>query len=110
MVTRTLSFGQSHAAVVHAHLADAIESTPDDAVVQLRITGPMPAMLTAATLRAIAGTRTVMLAVRPADRSGNALFTCSQVVPHWRGENRMALRPLGWRSDANTVRQACRRD
>jgi hypothetical protein len=53
---------------VHARLAAAIESTPDDAVVQLRITGAIPAMLTAAALRAIAGARTVTLAIRTAGR------------------------------------------
>jgi DNA repair exonuclease SbcCD nuclease subunit len=68
MVTRTLSFGNTHATEVHARLAAAIESTPDDAVVQLRITGAIPAMLTAAALRAIAGARTVTLAIRTVDR------------------------------------------
>jgi DNA repair protein SbcD/Mre11 len=85
MVTSTLSFGESDAAMVHAHLAAAIESTPDDAVVQLRITGAMPATLTAAMLRAIAGTRTVTLAVRPADRSGDAVFTTARSKPSARG-------------------------
>ena len=68
MVTRTLAFGDSDAMEVHARLAAAIESTPDDAVVQLRITGAIPAMLTAAALRAIAGARTVTLAIRTAGR------------------------------------------
>jgi hypothetical protein len=39
----------------------AIESTPGDAVVQLRIDGPLPAALGAASLRAMAGARTVTL-------------------------------------------------
>jgi DNA repair exonuclease SbcCD nuclease subunit len=68
MVTRTLAFGDTDAMEVHARLAAAIESTPDDAVVQLRITGAIPAMLTAAALRAIAGARTVTLAIRTAAR------------------------------------------
>jgi exonuclease SbcD len=74
MVTRTLSFGDMDAAEVHARLAAIIESTPDDAVVRLRITGTRPVVLTAAALRAIAGARTVTLAtgapgVAPAMRS-----------------------------------------
>jgi hypothetical protein len=36
--------------------------------VQLRVTGAVPATLTAATLRAIAGARTVTLAIRTAGR------------------------------------------
>jgi hypothetical protein len=62
MVTRTLSFGDPGASEVHARLSAAIESTPHDAVVQLRVTGAMPATLTAAMLRAVAGARTVTLA------------------------------------------------
>jgi hypothetical protein len=53
---------------VYARLTAAIESTPDDAVVQLRVIGAVPATLTAATLRAVAGARTVTLAIRTADR------------------------------------------
>jgi DNA repair exonuclease SbcCD nuclease subunit len=68
MVTRTLSFGDLGASEVHARLSAAIESTPDDAVVQLRVTGAMPAILTAAMLRAVAGARTVTLATGTADR------------------------------------------
>ena len=64
MVTRTLFFGDTGAVDIHASLAAAIDSTPDDAVVQLRVTGAMPALLTAAAVRAAAGTRTVTLAVR----------------------------------------------
>jgi DNA repair exonuclease SbcCD nuclease subunit len=66
MVRRTLFFG--HGDSVEARLAAAIESTPDDAVVQLRVAGAIPAALTAAALRAIAGARTVTLAIRTADR------------------------------------------
>jgi hypothetical protein len=41
----------------------AIESTPGDAVVQLRVTGAIPAMLTARVLLAMPGARKVTLAV-----------------------------------------------
>jgi DNA repair exonuclease SbcCD nuclease subunit len=68
MVTRRVFFGDANAMEVYARLTTAIESTPDDAVVQLRITGAIPATLTAATLRAISGARTVTLAIRRADR------------------------------------------
>jgi DNA repair exonuclease SbcCD nuclease subunit len=64
MVTRTLSFGDADDMTVHRRLAAAIESTPGDAVVQLRVTGHIPPTLTAATLRALAGGRTVTLAIR----------------------------------------------
>jgi DNA repair exonuclease SbcCD nuclease subunit len=69
MVTRTISFGDSDAMTVYRQLAAAIESTPADAVVQLRVTGRIPSTLTAATLRAVAGARTVTLAIRTADRT-----------------------------------------
>jgi hypothetical protein len=49
---------------VHARIVSAVESTPADAVVQLRVTGAMPATLTAAMLREVAGTRTVTLGIR----------------------------------------------
>jgi hypothetical protein len=68
MVTRTVRFGDADSIEVHVRLAAGIESTPDDAAVQLRVTGDMPATLTAATLRAIAGARTLTLAIRTADR------------------------------------------
>jgi DNA repair exonuclease SbcCD nuclease subunit len=70
MITRTLSFGDTDGPDVHSRLMTALESTPDDAVVQLRVTGQIPATLTAAALRAIAGARTVTLAFRRADRPG----------------------------------------
>jgi DNA repair exonuclease SbcCD nuclease subunit len=63
MVARTLWFGDTDAMQVHARLAAAIASTPADAVVQLRVKGAIPATLTAATLRALAGARTVTLAI-----------------------------------------------
>jgi DNA repair exonuclease SbcCD nuclease subunit len=68
MVTCTLSFGGMNAVEVRSRVAAAINSTPDDAVVQLRVTGTIPGMLTAALLRELAGTRTVTLAFRGADR------------------------------------------
>lgn len=80
MVVRTLSFPAAAAgyadcgdhtgadsadiADVHARVAAAIESTPCDAVVQLRVEGRVAAMLTARTLRAMAGARNVTLAAR----------------------------------------------
>ncbi len=67
MVTRTLSIGVINASEVHARLVAAIESTPDDAVVQLRVEGAMPAVLTPALVRSVAGARTVTLAIRTAD-------------------------------------------
>ena len=45
-----------------ARVAAAIDSTPHDAVVQLRLQGAVPAALTAAAVRAMAGERTVTLA------------------------------------------------
>src|SRR5262245_35793295 len=68
MVSRTVSLGDADAMTIHRRLAAAIESTPGDAVVQLRINGQIPSTLTAAALRAVAGTRTVTLAIRTADR------------------------------------------
>jgi DNA repair protein SbcD/Mre11 len=68
MVTRTVSFGDADDMTVHRRLAAVIESTPGDAVVQLRVTGQIPPTLTAATLRTLAGARTVTLAIRTADR------------------------------------------
>jgi DNA repair exonuclease SbcCD nuclease subunit len=78
MVTRTVSFGDADDLTVHSRLAAAIESTPGDAVVQLRVTGQIPPTVTAAALRAVAGARTVTLSVRTTDRrmgsvAGNTL-------------------------------------
>jgi DNA repair exonuclease SbcCD nuclease subunit len=61
MVTRTVAFGDADNRTIHQRLADAIDSTPADAVVQLRVAGPIPPTITAAALRALAGTRTVTL-------------------------------------------------
>jgi DNA repair exonuclease SbcCD nuclease subunit len=68
MVARTLAFGDADAMTVHRHLAAAIESTPGDAVVQLRIAGRIPPTLSAATLRELAGARSVTLAIRTSGR------------------------------------------
>lgn len=62
MVIRTLSFGDADARDAHARVAAALESTPDDAVVHLRITDAVPQTLTASALRAMAGARNVTLA------------------------------------------------
>jgi hypothetical protein len=51
---------------VLARVSAPIASTPNDAVVQLRVAGEIPAMLTAGMLRAVAGERNVTLAVRSA--------------------------------------------
>jgi hypothetical protein len=68
MVARTVHFDDADPVGAHARVAAVINSTPHDAVVHLRVTGAMPAMLTAAALRAMAGARTVTLAVPRADR------------------------------------------
>lgn len=64
MVTRTLFLDNVDSLDIHARVAALIESTPADAVVRLQVTGAIPAMLSAAALRTIAGTRTVTLAAR----------------------------------------------
>ena len=68
MVTRAISFADVDDTTVHKRLAALIESTPGDAIVQLRVTGQVPSALTAATLRALAGARTVTLAIQTTDR------------------------------------------
>jgi DNA repair exonuclease SbcCD nuclease subunit len=68
MMTRALSFDDIDGAEACARVAAAIESTPADAVVQLRVQGQVPATLNAAALRAIAGARNVTLAFRTPDR------------------------------------------
>lgn len=67
MVTRRVFCGNANAMEAFARVAAAIESTPADAVVRLQVTGVMPATITAAALRAIAGARTVTLAIHAAD-------------------------------------------
>lgn len=64
MITRVLSLRGVDVEEAHARVAAAIASTPGDAVVQLRVTGAVPAGLTAETLRAMSGARNVTLAIR----------------------------------------------
>lgn len=64
MVTRTISFGDDGGIDAHPRVAAAIASTPDDAIVQLRVTGAIPAALTSESLRAMAGARNVTFAAR----------------------------------------------
>jgi hypothetical protein len=72
MVARTVHFDDADPMEAHARVAAAIGSTPMDAIVHLRMTGAIPATLTAAALRAMAGGRTVMLAARGrSTRSGS---------------------------------------
>ena len=63
MVSRTVSFADADEVSVHRRLVDVIESTPRDAVVQLRVAGQIPSALTAAAIRAVAGGRTVTVAI-----------------------------------------------
>ncbi len=66
MVTRTLALDDAGPSEVHARVAAAIDSTPQDAVVQLRLAGAVPPIITAGMLRSLAGARNVTLAVRAA--------------------------------------------
>src|SRR5262245_36445311 len=80
MVARTFHFDDRDPMETHARVAAAIDSTPHDAVLHLRVSGAMPATLTAAALRTMASARTVTLAVRPFDgrrlpRFGDELST-----------------------------------
>jgi hypothetical protein len=61
MVIRTLSLDALPMPDAMAVVAQAIRSTPGDAVVQLRVDGAVPAGLTAGTLREMAGARNVTL-------------------------------------------------
>lgn len=61
MVTRTLTFHDLDAVETDARAASAIQSTPDDAVVRLRVLGPLPTTLTAEKLRGMAGSRNVTI-------------------------------------------------
>ena len=72
MVARTVHFDHANPMEANARVAAVIDSTPHDAVVHLRVTGAMPATLTAAALRAIAGVRTVTLLVPTAERQVNS--------------------------------------
>lgn len=62
MVTRTLSFDGIDIGEALARARAAVASTPRDAVVQLRVTGAVPAGLTARALRDMSGARNVTLA------------------------------------------------
>ena len=59
MLTRTVSFEGCHTGEASARIAAAIESTPPDAVLQLRIVGPAGLVPGAGALRAAAGARNV---------------------------------------------------
>jgi DNA repair exonuclease SbcCD nuclease subunit len=61
MVTRTLVFDTGTNAPGLDEVSAAIDATPGDAVVRLRVVGRLPPFLTAATLRSIAGARNVTL-------------------------------------------------
>jgi DNA repair exonuclease SbcCD nuclease subunit len=61
MVARAVHFDDADPMEAHARVAAAVDSTPHDAVVHLRVTGALPSTLTAAALRAMAGGRTVTL-------------------------------------------------
>ncbi len=87
MVTRTIALGDADAVEAHARVAAAIDSTPGDAVVQLRVTGTVPAMLTARALREMAGARNVTLApgstaviTRRASVRGESHSPCSETT------------------------------
>ena len=70
MVACAVTFDGVGPSEVQARVAAAIESTPQDAVVQLRIAGGIPRMLTAELLRSLAGSRNVTVAIRAGDGSG----------------------------------------
>jgi exonuclease SbcD len=59
MVTLTLRFPDLSAEETDARVASAIQSTAEDAVVRLRVLGPVPPTLTAEKLRGMAGSRNV---------------------------------------------------
>jgi DNA repair exonuclease SbcCD nuclease subunit len=63
MVTRTLSFDGLDEGEAHARVAAAIDSTPGDAVLQLRVMGAIPRGLTAEALRLMSGARNVTIAI-----------------------------------------------
>jgi DNA repair exonuclease SbcCD nuclease subunit len=64
MLTRAVSFDDVPASEAHARVAALIESTPHDAVVQVRVRGTPPPTLTAAAVREMSGARNVTLAIR----------------------------------------------
>lgn len=70
MVTRTVHLDDGDPMDAHVRVGAVIDSTPHDAVVQLRVTGAMPTTLTAAALRAMAGVRTVTLTLHSRPGAG----------------------------------------
>jgi DNA repair exonuclease SbcCD nuclease subunit len=84
MVTRTLSFCDGDEEP-HALVAAAIESTPGDAVVQLRVRGAVPTTLTARALREMAGARNVTLAGVRRARAGPGSSGSLPLVAHRAG-------------------------
>lgn len=64
MVTCTIAFDGASDADAPARVAAAIESTPADAVVRLRVRGAVPPTLTAARVRELSGARNVTVAWR----------------------------------------------
>jgi exonuclease SbcD len=62
MVTRAVDLRGVRAVDARARVAAAIDSTPDDAVVRLRVRGSIPPTIDAALLRSLAGDRTVTVA------------------------------------------------
>lgn len=60
MMATTLTLARLTSSEAFARVADAIEATPADAIVQLRVKGPMPA-ITAQAVREISSTRNVTL-------------------------------------------------
>lgn len=62
MVALPISLAGLTPAEAFVRVASAIESTPADAVVQLRISGAVPPAITAQKLRELAGARNVTLA------------------------------------------------
>jgi DNA repair exonuclease SbcCD nuclease subunit len=61
MTIRRISFEDAEDGDALVRLASAIDSTPPDAVVQLRVHGGIPPIVTAAAIRALAGARNVTL-------------------------------------------------
>jgi DNA repair exonuclease SbcCD nuclease subunit len=61
MVKLSVAFDRTSGDDVLARMAAAIGATPADAVVQIRVSGAVPSVLTASALRSIAGARNVAL-------------------------------------------------
>jgi DNA repair exonuclease SbcCD nuclease subunit len=109
MAVLTLSFPDGRTEAVEARVSAAIRSTPDDAVVQLRVPGALPEALNAAMLRRVGGSRTVTLAIRTdgrRTREGSRLATdrSSGMGREASGGEREAQRTL-WSSRADALHQ-----